>query len=281
MAAMNCMQSHGLLSAAGAVAALVLVSSGLNTDPARATAAILPPCLESAESLGGVVARVDHRGVIVLRDGRPVKPEALLLPSSDRDTAPNSLRRDALAALRSVVEGRQVTLRLREPRFDRYRRLRAQIVVDDGIWLQREMLRLGWARVFINPGRHECAHEVYAAEDEGRRKPAGLWASNVFGVRTPDSLNWRDLGTFQIVQGAVTNASVHGSRAYLNFGQDWRRDFTVTIAPGDMKTFRSEGVDPESYAGKTVRVRGWIDRLNGFEIEAAAPEQIEILSGGD
>ena len=70
---------------------------------------------------------------------------------------------------------------------------------------------------------------------------------------------------------------MRGNRAYLNFGQDWRKDFTVTIAPEDMKTHRSTGIDLQSYAGKNLRVRGWIDRLNGFEIEAEVPEQIEIV----
>ena len=183
--------------------------------------------------------------------------------------------------MRSLAEGRRVNLRLGEPRLDRYRRLRAQIVIDDGLWLQHEMLQRGLGRDFISPDRHECSRELYTAENEARQRGTGLWRSNTFSVRAPDSISWRDLGTFQIVEGEVVNATVRGSRAYLNFGQNWRRDFTVTIAPADMKAFRAEGVDPASYAGRKVRVRGWIDRLNGFEIEIEAPEQIEILSGKD
>jgi micrococcal nuclease len=285
MAAMNCVQCHGILSArnlASALFALWLLPSGQaksNAGTMADTATILPSCLPLADVHSSVTARVDDNGILILRDGRLVKPEGLLLPSAERTAASKSLHRESLTGIRSLVVGRRVSLHLGEPRIDRYRRLRAQIVVDSQLWLQREMLRGGWARVFISPDRHECSHELYAAEDEARQKRMGLWASDAFGVRTPDSLTWRDLGTFQIVQGEVANASVRGSRAYLNFGRDWRRDFTVTIAPNDMTMFRSEGVDPESYAGKAVRVRGWIDRLNGFEIEAAAPQQIEVLSG--
>lgn len=284
MAAMNCMQRHALLSsrsvaASIALLALVPVVSILCARTASGIATILPSCLPPSETHNSIAARVDDKGVLILRDGRQARPEALLLPPPDKDNARSSPRHEALVAMRSLVQGQRISLRLREPRYDRYRRLRAQIVVEDRVWLQREMLRRGFARVFITPDRHECSPELYAAEDEARGRRVGLWASDAFDVRTPGSLNWHDLGTFQIVQGEVANASVRGSRAYLNFGQDWRRDFTVTVAPADMKAFRSEGVDPQSYAGKTVRVRGWIDRLNGFEIEAAAPEQIEILSG--
>jgi hypothetical protein len=93
----------------------------------------------------------------------------------------------------------------------------------------------------------------------------------------PESLRWHDLGTFQIVEGTVQNVTVRSSRGYLNFGHNWRTDFTIVIQPRDMKAFRAADVDPYSYANRTVRVHGWIDRLNGFEIEAASPAQIEVV----
>jgi hypothetical protein len=95
-------------------------------------------------------------------------------------------------------------------------------------------------------------------------------------VRTPDTLP-RDIGTFQIVEGNVIAADVDGGRAYLNFGRDWRSDFTATIAPDDMKLFGELGIDPRGYAGKHVRVRGWVESMNGPEIQLADPEAIEVL----
>ena len=77
----------------------------------------------------------------------------------------------------------------------------------------------------------------------------------------------------------MLNAAVSGGRAYLNFGRNWRTDFTVTISPQDMKSFKADGIDPRKYAGKVIRVRGWIERLNGPEIEVAVPEAIQVLPG--
>jgi endonuclease YncB( thermonuclease family) len=291
MAAMNSTQGHGLLSgrvAAGGIIALAAVTLAL-VSQSRATvsasATNLPSCMPPSERHSTSVSRVDDRGILTLQDGRLVKAEALLLPSAQRDNAPNSVQRDALAAIRNLIGRHQVRLHVREPRFDRYRRLRAQISLEDQsgkpLWLQQEIVRRGFARVSILPDRRECAGELYAAEVAARQARAGLWSSEAYEVRTPESLTWRDLGTFQIVQGDAVNATTRGSRAYINFGQDWHRDFTVTIAPDDMKAFRAAGVDPESYGGKTLRVHGWIDRLNGFEIEAASPEQIELVSPGN
>src|SRR5262249_27340088 len=98
-----------------------------------------------------------------------------------------------------------------------------------------------------------------------------------YAVRTPERIRAADLGTFQIVEGKVLNASVRGGRGYVNFGRDWRTDFTVTVSPTDLKAFKAAGIDPADYAGKTVRVRGWIDRMNGFEIEVASPSTIETI----
>ena len=77
----------------------------------------------------------------------------------------------------------------------------------------------------------------------------------------------------------MKNADLKNGRAYLNFGADWRSDFTVTIEPQDMPNFRNSGVDPRNYTGQTIRVRGIVQSLNGPEIEVANPQGIEVISG--
>lgn len=254
----------------------MLATSG--SEAARASG--LPACLPPITASDATVRQVTDHGLLVLADRRTVKVEGLLFPAGVQDKAPDALRRQSIAALRTLLNERHIVLRARPPLLDRYRHLRAQVVllspVGD-VWLQSELLGKGLARVSIAPDRPECAAALYAAEDEARRAGRGLWASPVYAVRSPDSLRWSDLGTFQLVEGTLVSVAVRGSRGYLDFGRDWRTDFTVTIAPADMRAFRAEDVDPYSYDGKLVRVRGWIDRLNGFEIEAASPEAIEIL----
>jgi len=246
-----------------------------------AAAATLPACLPPVEVAQAQVARAEQNGVVVLIDGRAVKVEGLLFPAGAKDRAPASFQAQAIAALKQMTQGRDVTLDAEPPKEDRYDRIRAQIVfpqADKEPWLQAALLRRGLARVSIAPDRRECAAELYAAEAEARAAHAGLWANSAYAVRTPMNLGPAQTGSFQIVEGQVQNADVKGGRAYLNFGADWRKDFTVTIAPQDLKTFTAAGVDPRSYAGKTVRVRGWVQFLNGPEIEIAAPEAIEILA---
>jgi hypothetical protein len=75
----------------------------------------------------------------------------------------------------------------------------------------------------------------------------------------------------------VLKAALVKGRVYLNFGADWKSDFTVTLAPAVRRVFEAEGIDPLVYDGKRVRVRGWIESYNGPMIEASHPEQIEVI----
>jgi len=262
------MRAHGALCLLGA--------SVLSTSAALGSG--LPFCVPHRDTGSGKVVRVDSLGALVLADGRVVKLEGLRLPGVG-ERAPEAFRHRVLTVL-SALARTNVTIATCPPREDRYGRIRAQVLLSapKQIWLQEELLKRGLARVSIAPDRRECARALYAAEQSARMARAGIWGSPAYAIRSPTSISGADLGTFQIVEGEVLNAAVRGGRAYLNFGRNWRTDFTVTISPQDMKSFTAAGIDPRSYAGKRVRVHGSIERMNGPEIEAAVPEAIEIVS---
>jgi micrococcal nuclease len=241
-------------------------------------AVALPSCTGPVEVRNVTVVRVEQNGDLVLADGRAVRLEGLLLPAGARDHAPAYLAGEAISALSDLVRAHGVTLAVFVPKEDRYGRLRAQVFVagSQEPWLQVAMLRRGLARVSIAPERRECATELYSAEDGARRNRIGIWKTGFYDVRGPGALAGT-LGTFQIVEGRVVSARIKSGRAYLDFGEDWRSDFKVTIAPDDMRRFRDAGVDPRTYEGLTLRVRGYVDRLGGPEIEAATPEEIEVI----
>lgn len=251
---------------------------GLAVAPALA----LPSCAGPLEARDVKIVRVERNGDLVLEDGRAVRLEGLLLPAGARDHAPAYLAKQAIAALDDLSRNRRVGLSVLVPKEDRWGRLRAQVFFsdpgDDDDWLQIAMLKRGFARVSIAPDRHECAGELYAAEAFARAHRYGIWGSAFYAVRTPDDLG--DLvGTFQIVQGRVFSAAVKDGRGYVDFSDDWRNGFKATIAPDDMKRFREAGVDPRTYEGLTLRVRGFVDRLSGPEIAIARPEDVEVVQG--
>ncbi|HEV2561614.1 MAG TPA: thermonuclease family protein [Rhizomicrobium sp.] len=259
---------------------LFAVALGACLIAGPALAAPLPACAPPIEIANVKVKRVEKNGVLVLPDGRAVHLEGIVLPAGSADHAPSFLAAQAIDELTDLARDRTISAAAIAPKEDRYGRLRAQVFFrQDDIepWLQVALLRRGFARVYIAPDRRECASALFAAEKEARDSRAGIWAQAAYAVRTPDQLGKADTGTFQIVQGKLLSADVKDGRAYLDFGTDWHSDFTVTISPDDMKTFRTIGVDPRTYAGKTVRVRGWIEQLSGPEIEVPTPQDIEMM----
>jgi len=259
---------------ARAVSAAVLASAA-----AGGTASALPACAGAVEIGNAPVVRVERTDeLLVLRDGRAVHLEGVRFPHAKQDHAPEFIADQAYDAIDTMARDRTLVVTAIAPKEDRYGRIRGQVFDPAGgdLWLQVALLKAGDVRVEIAPDRTDCAAELYAAEAGARAAHLGLWAQPAYAIRGPQSLGG-DTGTFQIVQGTVLSAAVKDGRAYLDFGTDWKSDFTVTISPDDMANFRHDGVDPRLYAGKTVRVRGIVQQYDGPEIEIADPKQVEVL----
>ena len=226
------------------------------------------------------VVSVKDNGTLALHDGHSLQLESVLLPAGPADHGPRIFRDRAIAALDNLAAGHQIVAAARSPLKDRYGRIEAQIFLPNNAendWLQVAILEQGLGRVFVTPDRPECVGALFAAERAAREQHAGIWAVPEYAVRTPDALTPRDKGTFQIVEGKVVHATVKSGRGYLDFGEDWKSDFTAAIGPDCIKAFRALGIDPRHYEGHTIRVRGWIDEYHGPEIDVAAPQDIEFV----
>lgn len=226
-----------------------------------------------------VVAEVIDGDTVVLADGREVRLvgiQAPKLPLGRKDFEPWPLAEEARQALADLVQGREVTLAHGGTRSDRYGRLLAHLERGDGLWVQCEMLRHGLARVYTFHDNRAAAAELLACERAGRAARRGIWAHPFYAVRRPEET--ADLiGSFQIVEGRVRQAAEVRGKVYLNYGADYRTDFTVSVAPRDRRLFDRAGVDLLDLEGRPIRVRGWLSRRNGPMIEATHPEQIELL----
>jgi len=195
--------------------------------------------------------------------------------------APDPARsRDALAAL---TEGRTARLSYAGQARDRYRRALAQVHVngEDGreIWLQARLVETGAARVLSHADNRTAARDLLVLEGHARAAGRGLWSDPAHAVRDthPDALA-QDVGSVQIVEGRVLEATqLRSGRIYLNFGADYRTDFTVMIEAEDAPAFDAAGLTPEALETRRIRVRGWVEDENGPMIRIDHPERIEML----
>jgi micrococcal nuclease len=195
---------------------------------------------------------------------------------------------DAVDDLRSrewlsrELVGQNVQLAYDGLRRDRFNRALAQIYVRRGDtlhWVQAEMVEAGIARVYSHADNFRATTQLLLLENDARQASRGLWAeaSNAVRGTNPDALA-QDIGSVQIVAGRVIDATrLSSGRVYLNFGNNYRTDFTVVVESRDMALFEEGGLDLTSLETRNVRVRGWIDEENGPIMRLDHPERIEVL----
>jgi endonuclease YncB( thermonuclease family) len=240
----------------------------------------------NGETIGqGTAERVVDGRTFLLGDGREIRLAAIEVPalaesqdgSSAVPGAPDA--KDALAAL---LAGAQITLKQADAqKTDRYGRLVAYVyAARDGVdrYVQSELVAAGFARVGTHVGNRLCAVELLHRETLARKGKLGLWASSYYGLLNADEpadvLAKR--GHFALVEGKVLSVRESGATIYVNFGRRWTEDFTVTILKRNERNFTAAGLEPKTFTGRQIRVRGWVEERGGPWIEAMRPEQIEF-----
>ena len=237
---------------------------------AAAAERFIPDCAGSVELAHAHVVRVERNGVLVLSDGRAVLLEGIRLPLE----APHALSDKALAVLSEMALSGPVSFTAAQTKEDRYDRVRAQGFGRQ--WLQTALLEQGLARVAISPDRSECAPDLYEAEARARDKHAGIWALDSYQARAPDAVK-AAAGSFQLVDGWVTNVGRADGRIFIDFGSNGRQQFSAVIASDDRRAFRD--FDLDGLPTHHIRVRGIVQTYRGRpEIALSNPAQIEILN---
>lgn len=255
---------------------IALVLLALLAPIGSAGAQDLPAGLESVGAAIAVVEVVDG-DTVKLEDGRQVRlvgTQAPKLALGRPNFTPWPLGEESKRALEALVQGRAVTLHYGGARQDRHRRALAHLVREDGLWIQGRMLKEGWARVYTFADNRAAVPALLALEGEARAAKRGIWAHPFYALRTPEEAA-RLIGTFQIVEGTVKAVATTGGRTYLNFGADWKSDFTIALDSEARRLFAKAFGDPRRLEGQTVRVRGWLIARNGPMIELTHPEPLE------
>ena len=255
----------------------MLTLSGVIAAPGSAGAQ-MPDVLQN----GGtalVVAVIDGDTVILddAREVRLVGIQAPKLPLGRRGFAKWPLADEAKAALEDLVLDRRVSLGYGGRSIDRHNRALAHLFTEDGTWVQGALLTAGFARVYSFPDNRALVREMLVHERGSRETSQGIWSHPYYSVLDPQA-SARHLDQYALVEGRVSDVAMVGGRTFLNFGPDWRQDFTISIAARDWHRFAEAGISPDDYLGRRIRVRGWLKSRNGPMIDVTHPEQIEVLS---
>jgi len=234
---------------------------------------------------GGRVTLVVDGETVTLDDGRTVRLIGAMAPRAPdwwkkpEPWPPAELARKALSDL---VLGHDVALLYGGRKEDRHARQLAHLFVDRGderIWVQSSLIERGFSRAYSFQGNRMCIRPLQARENSAREAKLGLWWRKTYAVLDagrPKSIFPR-MHTFQIVEGTVRGVKKTKRWTFVNFGADWKRDFTIAVKAKNRRLFAKSDLVLSSLRGRRIRVRGWIESWNGPAIKVTHPEEIEIL----
>jgi len=238
----------------------------VTADPASAAGCNFEPQGEGRVS--GIIDPLSFR----LQDGREVRL-AGIEPAAQRTTAAR--------VLAEIIADREISLRGEDDTPDRYGRQPAiAFLPSSPTSVQEELLSRGEALVSSTVTEKECASALMAAEAAARRARRGFWAesSAIKNTESPGDI-LAGIGRFMLVEGKVLSVRQAGTTTYLNFGQNWTRDFAATISRRALAVFEAAGILPKSLENRRIRVRGFVEAHGGPRIELVRVGQIEVLGG--
>lgn len=243
---------------------------------------LAPAALQAEEGdvLAGTATTIRPDFTLELASGDSVLLAGILPPQAILKSANDvaAWQETALAFLDKATKGKPLRLVEADIARDRHGRRPAQVFLADTpeLWLQGSLVREGLAVVHGGPSRRSRQADLLALENEARRAGRGLWRlaelQPLSTQRAGEAIDrWR------LIEGGVQETAVIRGRGYINFGADWREDFTIYLDPERLAQYEEASGPLNRLQDRRLRVRGWLVSYNGPMIELSYPEQIEVL----
>ncbi len=247
--------------------------------------------LASVTLYGANCQRVDYNAVrvsqvidgdtIVLVNNRHVRYIGLDTPELRKNVEgrwvyePMPFSEEAKAFNQRLVEGKVVRLEFDLEKKDKYNRLLAYCFAGD-TFVNAKLLEEGLGLLYTRVPNIKYVDLLVKSQKQARDNKKGIWQE--VKIVSPENAALF-LGRTQTVEGRVRNVSITEKAIYLNFGQDYKKDFTAVIFKDDLGLFnRDELISSNFYKGRRLRVTGLIKEYNGPEIIVNHPWQIENLN---
>jgi len=120
------------------------------------------------------------------------------------------------------------------------------------------------------------ADEYQKISADARKRRVGIWGE-VLADLIPQEKAHNHMKEFKGVRGKVLGVYVGKKALHFNFGEDWKKDFTMTIFKKDLPQFSEMGLDPKKeYANQEILIFGFIQEYYGPQIIVRSPSQVEV-----
>ncbi|MEH6809010.1 MAG: thermonuclease family protein [Hyphomonas oceanitis] len=219
----------------------------------------------------GRVVRVIDGDALVLDTGQSVRLigiEAPAGPYKDREGAP--FYTESKRMLEDMALGREVQLFYAGLTRDRYDRALAHVMTTDALgpdlWLNREMVARGGARVRVYPDTAGANGLLLAPEAKAREAKLGLWKTKAYRIPVASDLP-EPFEKFQLVEG------VTGERLSTD-EQGASCELALAESALTLEIQTSAAALCQTPMGTAVRARGYVYR---GKLEISHPLNLETL----
>jgi len=232
---------------------------------------ILPyPSLAQSIKLDRIIAISDNY-ILNGESGNNYILAALHIPEKN-----SPIHQQLLHILSKRLLGKEVKIKIPDNSTDRYKRLHVHIYDSENNWINGQLIEQGLAILSGANNGPIKLNELRALEKKAERNNLGYWGTGDFQAFT--ALSYKGpFYKFIIVEGLVLQTKKVKAQLYINFEEDWRKDFSLSIKKALWKNFSKAGVNLEALAGKKIRVRGWVRKYNGPFLDIHDLSQLEIL----
>ena len=232
----------------------------------------------TAEEVTGIVKNVVDGDTFELKNGIFVRLLSINTPEISgphRHAEPGG--KEASVYAKTLLSNQRVKLVTYDRKYDKYGRLLADAYLEDGRWVNLEFIKAGVAHIYTFPDNRRDVSALLAAETKARQEKKGLWKYPRWNIKNGQKCcEKEDLARFQVIEGTIYDVTTHKGMIYLNFGENWRTDFTVEINRKAQELF-GKNWNFEGLRGKEVQVRGFVKPVNGALISLTHPEQLVVL----
>jgi len=160
---------------------------------------------------------------------------------------------------------------------DRYGQRHGWVFAGERL-VQAELGAAGYARVRWLAGEEACFATLLAAELAPRTARLGLWGDKQYAVRsaTDPSLRMRT-GLYERVAGRVVSVGHGECLVFIDFGRNFRQDFTILVSQAIAEQLAQEGRPVDELVGSQVEVRGMVEESGGPAIRLNDAAEIAVV----
>ncbi len=227
------------------------------------------------------VIQVIDGDTVKLSDGRLLRyigidtPEVRVREKSRFVYNPQPFSLEAKELNRKLVENKFVRVEFDIEKFDVYGRMLGYCFVDD-IFVNARLIEEGLAVLYTKPPNVKYTDLFVTLQKKAQALHKGIWGAYEV-VSSNGAYNF--INQIRTVKGKVKGVYTSKKAVFLNFGEDYRKDFTVVIFNDCLGFFKEKNINPLTfYRDKEIKVWGRIREYNGPEIIVCNPSQIEVVN---